>query len=127
MERTGYEPVVEVIRDLVVGAAGGVVPVAVAGSVCVGKSTTCARIAALLDPIATEIVTTDGFLRPNHELAEQGLTARKGFPETYDAGAIRAFLQAARAGSPDSRCPATPTRPTTWFPGRGAPWVMRRC
>ncbi len=98
MERTGYEPVVEVIRDLVVGAAGRMVLVGVAGSVCVGKSTTCARVAALLDPIATEIVTTDGFLLSNHELAARGLTARKGFPESYDADAIRAFLGAARSG-----------------------------
>ncbi len=98
MERTGYEPVVEVIRDLVVGAGGQVVLVGMAGSVCAGKSTTCARIAERLDPIATEIVTTDGFLLANDELAARGLTARKGFPESYDTGAIRTFLQAARTG-----------------------------
>ena len=105
MEHAGYGPVVDVIRDLVAGAGGESVLVGVAGSVCVGKSTTCARLARLLDPVATEIVTTDGFLWPNRELERRGLTLRKGFPESYDAAAIRAFLTAARCGTPGLSVP----------------------
>jgi type I pantothenate kinase len=105
MEHAGYGPVVDVIRDLVAAAGGGAVLVGVGGSVCVGKSTTCARVARLLDPVATEIVTTDGFLLPNHELERRGLTLRKGFPESYDTAAIRGFLAAARQGTPGLSVP----------------------
>lgn len=99
MEHAGYDPVVDAIRDLVAAAGGAVVLVGVAGSVCVGKSTTCERLAGLLEPIATEVVTTDGFLLPNRELERRGLTLRKGFPESYDAPTIRSFLADARSGT----------------------------
>ena len=99
IDATGYEPVVETIRELVRAAGGQVVIVGVAGAVCVGKTTTSERLQRLLDPVATEIVTTDGFLYPSAELDRRGLTMRKGFPESYDETAIRAFLRAARAGT----------------------------
>ena len=37
-----------------------------------------------------DLVTTDGFLFPNAVLAHRGLMERKGFPESYDAEALRA-------------------------------------
>ena len=95
----GYEPVVDSIRDLVRSAAGNVVVVGVAGAVCVGKTTTSERLRSMLEPISTEIVTTDGFLLPSVELARLGLGMRKGFPESYDEHAIREFLAAARGGT----------------------------
>ena len=44
------------------------------------------------DHPTVELVTTDGFLLPNAELARRGLLDRKGFPESYDrqgAAALR--------------------------------------
>ena len=79
--------------------------VGIAGSVCVGKSTTCERLRRLLHPVTTEVVTTDGFLYPNAELARRGITHRKGFPESYDAVALEAFLDTLRAGSAGVRVP----------------------
>ncbi|MEJ7596666.1 MAG: hypothetical protein WKG01_02050 [Kofleriaceae bacterium] len=58
--------------------------IGIAGSVAVGKSTTARVLTALLrrwpDHPAVELVTTDGFLLPNRELAARGIGHRKGFP-----------------------------------------------
>ena len=122
MERPGYEPVVDAIRDLVVGAAGHVVFVGVAGSVCVGKiDQLCAHAAQCSIPIASEIVTTDGFLLPKHELAARGLTTRKGFPESYDAGAIRTFLHTPRSGLHGLTVPCYSHERYDVVPGRRRP------
>ena len=99
MHAPGYEPLVDAVRELVRTVSGDVVIVGIAGAVCVGKTTTSERLAAWLDPIATEIVTTDGFLFPGAELDRRGLTMRKGFPESYDEVAIRRFLTTVRSGS----------------------------
>jgi type I pantothenate kinase len=72
------------------------------GSVAAGKSTLAAslsqEIAAWPDAPRVEVVSTDGFLRPNAELDAAGLTRRKGFPETYDAAAMDRALMAIRQG-----------------------------
>ena len=72
--------------------------VGVAGAVAVGKSTFADALAATLAPLAVEVVATDGFLLPNDELATVGLLHQKGFPASYDEGAIGAFLSALREG-----------------------------
>jgi type I pantothenate kinase len=76
--------------------------IGLAGSVAVGKSTTARILRALLarwpKPSAVEIVTTDGFLLPNAELAARGLMDRKGFPESYDRRALLTFLSQVKAG-----------------------------
>lgn len=76
--------------------------IAVAGSVAVGKSSTARLLQVLLERWPTtpkvELVTTDGFLLPNAVLEEQGLMRRKGFPESYDRGALIRFMQAIKAG-----------------------------
>ena len=77
--------------------------IAVAGSVAVGKSTTARLIAHLLarfpqTPQVT-LVTTDGFLLPNAVLEERGLSARKGFPESYDRRALLDFVAAVKSGA----------------------------
>jgi len=72
------------------------------GSVAAGKSTLAAslsqEIAAWPDAPRVEVVSTDGFLRPNAELDAAGLTRRKGFPETYDAATMDRALTAIRQG-----------------------------
>ncbi len=44
-------------------------------------------------------MTTDGFLFPNAVLEAEGLMQRKGFPESYDVGAILRFLSDIKAGA----------------------------
>jgi len=84
--------------------------IGLAGSVAVGKSTTSRILRALLahwpDHPAVDLVTTDGFLFPNAVLEARGLMQRKGFPESYDTGAILRFLSAIKAGRPDVKAPS---------------------
>ena len=65
--------------------------IGVAGSVAVGKSTFARILQALLarwpDHPKVDLITTDGFLHPNHVLEERGIMNRKGFPESYDTRA----------------------------------------
>lgn len=76
--------------------------IGVAGSVAAGKSTTARVLAALLarwpNTPKVDLVTTDGFLLPNAELARRGLMERKGFPESYDTQALLHFLHDIKAG-----------------------------
>ena len=76
--------------------------IGVAGPVSVGKSTTARLLKLLLarwpGSPNVSLVTTDGFLKPNARLEEEGLMDRKGFPESYDTAAILNFLAAVKAG-----------------------------
>jgi type I pantothenate kinase len=86
------------------GADDGKVPyiIGIAGSVAVGKSTTARVMQAMLsrwpNTPKVELVTTDGFLRPNAVLGREGLMERKGFPESYDGTALIRFLSDVKAG-----------------------------
>jgi type I pantothenate kinase len=79
--------------------------IGVTGAVAAGKSTFAGELAEAIsawpDHPSVEIVATDGFLFANATLETRGLTMRKGFPETYDAGALAAALAAIRAGPAD--------------------------
>ena len=68
--------------------------VGITGGVAAGKSTLAAGVAARLD---APVVATDGFLLTNAELAARELTHRKGFPESFDSGALAGFLDRWRA------------------------------
>lgn len=76
--------------------------IGVAGSVSVGKSTTSRLLKELLAQTPghphVDLITTDGFLYPNAVLAERGLMARKGFPESYDRAALLRFMMAVKSG-----------------------------
>ncbi len=76
--------------------------IGIAGSVAVGKSTFARVLRALLsrwpESPRVDLVTTDGFLRSNHELAVAGLMARKGFPESYDVRRLVQFMADVKAG-----------------------------
>lgn len=76
--------------------------IGIAGSVAVGKSTTARVLQKLLSMLPekpnVELVTTDGFLYPNSVLEERGIFNRKGFPESYDARNLLAFLAAVKSG-----------------------------
>ena len=76
--------------------------IGIAGSVAAGKSTTARVLQKLLsltpEKLNIELVTTDGFLYSNDELTKRGIFNRKGFPESYDAKKLIAFLSAAKSG-----------------------------
>ncbi len=76
--------------------------IGIAGSVAAGKSTTARVLQKLLsltpEKLNVELVTTDGFLYSNAELTKRGIFNRKGFPESYDAKNLIAFLSAAKSG-----------------------------
>lgn len=83
--------------------------IGVAGSVAVGKSTTARVLREMLarwpETPHVELITTDGFLHPNAELARRGLMERKGFPESYDRRALIRFLSRVKAGRAEVRAP----------------------
>ncbi len=93
------------------GATNARVPfvIGVAGSVSVGKSTTARLLKLLLarwpQHPRVELVTTDGFLRPNAELERRGIMNRKGFPESYDRRALLRFVTDVKAGRPEVAAP----------------------
>lgn len=76
--------------------------IGIAGSVAAGKSTTARVLQKLLsltpEEPKVELVTTDGFLYSNDELTKRGIFNRKGFPESYDAKRLIAFLSAIKSG-----------------------------
>lgn len=83
--------------------------IGIAGSVAVGKSTTARILKELLgrwpSSPKVDLITTDGFLWPNEELRKRKLMERKGFPESYDVGAILRFLSAIKAGEKEVHAP----------------------
>jgi type I pantothenate kinase len=83
--------------------------IGMAGSVAVGKSTTARVLKELLSRWPSspkvDLVTTDGFLYPNAVLRRDGLMERKGFPDSYDVGALLRFLSAIKSGQPNVRAP----------------------
>jgi type I pantothenate kinase len=76
--------------------------IGIAGSVAVGKSTTARILKELLarwpSSPKVDLITTDGFLKPNAQLKQEGLMERKGFPESYDVAEVLRFLSAIKAG-----------------------------
>jgi type I pantothenate kinase len=99
------------VTDTFLGSLAAKVPfvIGVAGSVAVGKSTTSRILQALLarwpDHPEVALVTTDGFLLPNAELERRGLMDRKGFPESYDVGALVRFIADVKSGEPEVTAP----------------------
>ncbi|TAM69423.1 MAG: type I pantothenate kinase [Microbacteriaceae bacterium] len=83
--------------------------IGVAGSVAVGKSTIARLLRELLsrweDTPRVELVTTDGFLFSNAELARRGLMERKGFPESYDRRSLLRFVTEVKSGASEVRAP----------------------
>lgn len=72
--------------------------IGISGSVAVGKSTTARLLQTILQQVYPDkhivLMTTDGFLFPNHILNEKGILDKKGFPESYDMERLVNFLWA---------------------------------
>jgi type I pantothenate kinase len=83
--------------------------IGMAGSVAVGKSTASRLLQALLARWPThpqvDLITTDGFLLPQKELAARRLADRKGFPESYDVRRLVRFMADVKAGVPEVMAP----------------------
>jgi type I pantothenate kinase len=83
--------------------------IGIAGSVAVGKSTTARVLKELLtrwpSSPKVDLITTDGFLYPNEVLRRNNLMDRKGFPDSYDVGAILRFLSGIKSGQRNVRAP----------------------
>jgi len=83
--------------------------IGLAGSVAVGKSTIARVLQALLahwpSHPQVDLVTTDGFLLPLRMLEAKGLTARKGFPESYDLKRLVQFMADVKAGADEVLAP----------------------
>jgi type I pantothenate kinase len=83
--------------------------IGLAGSVAVGKSTTARVLQQMLahwpEHPSVSLVTTDGFLYPNAELARRGLLSRKGFPESYDRRALLRFVRDLKSGRDEVEAP----------------------
>jgi type I pantothenate kinase len=98
--------------------------VAVGGGVAVGKST----VARVLAEIATSApgsprvatLSLDSFLLSNAQLADAGLSGRKGFPESYDGDALLGFVHAVRAGEAGLRAPVYSHKRYDIVPGEHA-------
>jgi type I pantothenate kinase len=57
-----------------------------------------AMLARWGDHPRVDLVTTDGFLLPNAELAARGLMERKGFPESFDTARLLNFMHEVKSG-----------------------------
>jgi type I pantothenate kinase len=83
--------------------------IGMAGSVAVGKSTTARVLKELLarwpSSPKVDLITTDGFLFPNEVLRRENRMERKGFPDSYDVGALLRFLSAIKSGQANVRAP----------------------
>ena len=83
--------------------------IGIAGSVAVGKSTTARVLQKLLsltpESPVVELITTDGFLYPNAELERRDIFNKKGFPESYDAKRLLAFLASVKSGREELEVP----------------------
>ena len=83
--------------------------IGIAGSVAVGKSSTARVLQKLLSMMPespkVELITTDGFLLPNATLRERGILNKKGFPESYDAQRLLAFLANVKSGKETLEAP----------------------
>ena len=101
----GLEALVEIVtverdRAVPILGEGAALSVGISGSVAVGKSHLAAALADGLRArgLTVEVVGTDGFLLPNHELEARGLALRKGFPESFDRAGIVSMLADAATG-----------------------------
>jgi type I pantothenate kinase len=72
----------------------------VSGGVASGKSTFASKLCAALGDrgLAAQAISLDGYLKSNAALQADGLTHRKGFPESFDLARLVSDVELMRAG-----------------------------
>ncbi len=109
-----YVGATQTLREATATFLGSAAPrlpyvIGLAGSVAVGKSTTSRILQALLarwpSHPQVDLLTTDGFLWPRHELEARGLIERKGFPESYDVRRLVRFMADLKSGAAEVCAP----------------------
>lgn len=100
MQTQSLSPVTARVLALHGAAPGRPLLVGLDGPVAAGKSTAAARLAADLQMagLGVAVIAADGFLLSAEQLRGAGLTARKGFPESFARTAMATFLSRVRAG-----------------------------
>ncbi|AWM76585.1 type I pantothenate kinase [Phenylobacterium parvum] len=81
-------------------AAGRTLVTGLTGAVSAGKSTLATRLAGRLSErgLSVEVISTDGFLKPNAVLQAEGALDLKGWPHTFDTPGMLAALAAIPSG-----------------------------
>ena len=82
--------------------------IAIVGAPASGKSHLAAELATALNAAeagSAAVLAMDGFHRPNDWLAAQGLSGRKGAPESFDLAALAACLAQVKAAQGDVSVP----------------------
>ena len=81
-------------------AKGRTLVTGLTGAVSAGKSTLAGQLAGRLADrgLTVEVISTDGFLKPNAVLTAEGALDLKGWPHTYDTPAMLSALAAAATG-----------------------------
>ncbi|MFM8940050.1 MAG: hypothetical protein ACKOEY_08635 [Phenylobacterium sp.] len=96
------DPSIDVLAERLVAARpdGRTLVTGLTGAVSAGKSTLAGQLADRLSArgLSVEVISTDGFLKPNASLAAEGALDLKGWPHTFDTPAMLAALAAAASG-----------------------------
>jgi type I pantothenate kinase len=96
------DPEIDVLAERLVAARqpGRPLLTGLTGAVSAGKSTLAAQLADRLAGrgLTVEVVSTDGFLKPNAVLQAEGALDLKGWPHTFDTPGMLAALAAVPSG-----------------------------
>ena len=90
------DPAIDALAERLVAARpdGRTLVTGLTGAVSAGKSTLAAQLADRLSGrgLSVEVISTDGFLKPNAVLAAEGALDLKGWPHTFDTPALLSNL-----------------------------------
>jgi len=96
------DPAIDALAGRLVAARphGRTLVTGLTGAVSAGKSTLAAQLADRLSQqgLSVEVISTDGFLKPNAVLAAEGALDLKGWPHTFDTPGMLSTLAAVPSG-----------------------------
>lgn len=96
------DPAIDALAERLVAARpqGRTLVTGLTGAVSAGKSTLAAQLADRLSDqgLSVEVISTDGFLKPNAVLAAEGALDLKGWPHTFDTPGMLSTLAAVPSG-----------------------------
>ena len=96
------DPAIDALAGRLVAARpdGRTLVTGLTGAVSAGKSTLAAQLADRLSGrgLSVEVISTDGFLKPNAVLAAEGALDLKGWPHTFDTPGMLSTLASPGGG-----------------------------